>query len=447
MIKEIKLPEIADNVTTATVLEVLVSEGDKVGADDMLAEMESDKASFELPSEVDGVVKEVKVKAGDEVKVGQVMFTIDTEGGDAGEKEEKSSGEKEEPAAKEEKKETSEKDEAKVAEDKKQADREPEKEQEPQASKKEEVSSAPASDKPASHVPASPAVRRLAREIGIDITQVKGSGPSARVTEEDVKAFAKSVIQGKPSVSSGMVDDFELPDFSKYGEIRREKMDTIRKITAKSMAGSWQNVPHVFQFDKTDVTELEKFRKDYSKLVEKQGGKLTVTAILLKLSALGLRKFPKFNASVDMKNEEIIYKDYVNIGVAVDTERGLIVPVIRDADKKSITELSVELGDIAERARTKKIKPDELQGANFTISNLGGIGGTNFTPIVNRPTVAILGVSRSQMEPIWMDGEFKPRLMLPLSLSYDHRLIDGADGARFLRWLCEAMQNPLVTMF
>lgn len=224
-------------------------------------------------------------------------------------------------------------------------------------------------------------------------------------------------------------------------------MDTIRKITARSMAGSWQSIPHVFQFDKADVTELEKFRKDYSKYVEKQGAKLTFTAILLKLTATALRKFPKFNASVDMKNEEIIYKDYVHIGVAVDTDRGLLVPVIRDADKKSITELSIELNEMAEKARNKKIKPDELQGANFTISNLGGIGGTNFTPIVNRPAVAILGVSRSQTEPVFIDGEFKPRMMLPLSLSYDHRLIDGADGARFLRWLCEAMQNPLVTMF
>ena len=449
MIKEIKLPEIADNVTTATVLEVLVSKGDKVGADDVLAEMESDKASFELPSEVDGVVKEVKVKEGDEVKVGQVMFTIDTDGADADEKEEKPAKEEKKPSEKEEKKEVSSDDDSPKAEEKEQITGEPgeDKKTSDDSWKKEQGSPSPVSGRPASHVPASPAVRRLAREIGVDIIQVKGSGPSDRVLEEDVKAFAKKLIQGRSAASPGMVDDFELPDFSKYGEIRKEKRDTIRKITAKSMAGSWQNVPHVFQFDKTDVTELEKFRKDYSKLVEKQGGKLTVTAILLKLSALALKKFPKFNASVDMKNEEIIYKEYVNIGVAVDTERGLIVPVIRDADKKSITELSVELGDIAERARIKKIKPDELQGANFTISNLGGIGGTNFTPIVNRPAVAILGVSRSQMEPVWMDGEFKPRLMLPLSLSYDHRLIDGADGARFLRWLCEAMQNPLVTMF
>ena len=450
MIKEIKLPEIADNVTSAVVLDILVSVGDKVGADDTLAEMESDKASFELPAEVDGIVKEIKVSAGNEVKVGQVMFLIDTsaDGGEE-EKEEKAEKKTEESKDKAEEKPSEKKTEEPETEEKEEKDDSDAKEEksEPKPDVQESRSVEMTSDKPASHVAASPAVRRLAREIGVDITRVKGTGPNDRVTEADVKAFAKEQLQSRPSGAGMIADDYELPDFSKQGNIRREKMDTIRKITARAMAGSWQSIPHVFQFDKADVTELEKFRKDYSKYVEKQGAKLTVTAILLKLTAEALRKFPKFNASVDMKNEEIIYKEYVNIGVAVDTDRGLLVPVIRDADKKSITELSLELNEMAEKARTKKIKPDELQGANFTISNLGGIGGTSFTPIVNRPAVAILGVSRSQMEPVFIDGEFKPRMMLPLSLSYDHRLIDGADGARFLRWLCEAMQNPLVTMF
>jgi pyruvate dehydrogenase E2 component (dihydrolipoamide acetyltransferase) len=458
MIKEIKLPEIADNVTSAVVLEILVSAGDKVSADDSLAEMESDKASFELPSDFDGVIKEVKVSEGDEVKVGQVMFTIDTAGeGEESkdEKEEKKSSDEKsaEKEASQKKKEDVEKEEEKEEKEEKEEPQEDKTDEEPSDEKpaeKEPAAQKVESSKSAAHIPASPAVRRLAREIGVDITQVKGTGPAGRVLEDDVKAYAKKMLQGegdRPAGASAVADGFELPDFSKYGEIKREKMDTIRKITARSMAGSWQTIPHVFQFDKADVTDLEKFRKDYSKYVEKQGAKLTVTAILLKLTATALRKFPKFNASVDMKNEEIIYKDYVHIGVAVDTDRGLLVPVIRDADKKSITELSIELNEMAEKARNKKIKPDELQGANFTISNLGGIGGTNFTPIVNRPAVAILGVSRSQTEPVFIDGEFKPRMMLPLSLSYDHRLIDGADGARFLRWLCEAMQNPLVTMF
>lgn len=452
MSKEIKLPEIADNVTTAVVLEILVSEGDPVSADDVLAEMESDKASFELPSEVDGVVKEIKVSEGEEVKVGQVMFVIDDAQAASADKkepkEDKSSEEaekKEEPKAEQEKKSDAEaeKKDASEQEEKKDAPKE-------SSAPEDQGTESPAAEvqaASAAHVPASPAVRRLAREIGVDLTKVKGTGPNERVSEADVKAFTKKQLQSGTTAGGGFVDDFQLPDFSKLGNVRREKMDTIRKITAKAMSGSWQNIPHVFQFDKADVTELEKFRKQYSKLVEKQGAKLTVTAILLKLSAVALKTFPKFNASIDMKNEEVIYKDYVHIGVAVDTERGLLVPVIRDVDKKTITELSVELNDMAAKARNKKIKPDELQGANFTISNLGGIGGTNFTPIVNRPAVAILGVSRSQTEPVFIDGEFKPRMMLPMSLSYDHRLIDGADGARFLRWLCDAMQNPLLTMF
>ncbi len=449
MIKEIKLPEIADNVTTATVLDILVSEGDNVDVDDMLAEMESDKASFELPSEYAGVVKEVKVASGDEVKVGQVMFTIDTEGGQKSEDDSTAPQEeqKEVDSSDKEKEQKQEQKEEKTPEKEEEStkiEEEPEKEshrEEPQQKQQPETEGLPASD-----VPASPAVRRLAREIGVDIKKVKGTGPHERVMEADVKAYAKKAIQSKPAAAA-IGTDYELPDFSKLGPVHREKLDTIRKITARTMAESWQSIPHVFQFDKADVTELEKFRKNYSKFVEKEGAKLTFTAILLKLTAEALKKFPKFNASLDMKNEEIVYKDFVNIGVAVDTERGLLVPVIKDADKKSITELSLELNELADKARKKKIMPDQLQGGNFAISNLGGIGGTNFTPIVYRPNVAILGVSRSQMEPVYIDGEFKPRMMLPMSLSYDHRIIDGADGARFLRWLCEAMENPLLTMF
>jgi len=449
MIKEIKLPEIADNVTTATVLDILVSEGDNVDVDDMLAEMESDKASFELPSEYAGVVKEVKVASGDEVKVGQVMFTIDTasdkSGKDDGKQQEQKKEEESEEKEAEQKQEEKEKKAAETEDDSSKTEDEPV----GKVSQKEEAQQKPepkSDGLPASDVPASPAVRRLAREIGVDIKKVKGTGPHDRVMEADVKAFAKKAIQSKPA-GAAVGADYDLPDFSKLGPIHREKLDTIRKITARTMAESWQSIPHVFQFDKSDVTELEKFRKNYSKFVEKEGAKLTFTAILLKLTAEALKKFPKFNASLDMKNEEIVYKDFVNIGVAVDTDRGLLVPVIRDADKKSITELSLELNELADKARKKKIMPDQLQGGNFAISNLGGIGGTNFTPIVYRPNVAILGVSRSQMEPVYVDGEFKPRMMLPLSLSYDHRIIDGADGARFLRWLCEAMENPLLTMF
>ncbi len=447
MIKEIKLPEIADNVVSAVVLEVLVSVGDTVEKDDSLADMESDKATFELPSDFSGTVKEIKVKDGDTVKVGQTMFTIDTSEAGKEKADDDKSAKKDQEAGDDEpgteEGGVTEEDTIKKARDSEDTIKKARADQD-EAMKSEMDAEETTPQRHAAEVPAPPSVRRLAREIGVDIYRVKGSGPHDRITSDDVKAYAKKILEvGTKTVAT---DDYELPDFSKWGGIRREKMDSIRKITAKVMAESWQSIPHVFQFDKADVTSLEEFRKKYARQVEKKGAKLTVTAILLKLTAEALKTFPKFNASLDMKNEEIVYKDYINIGVAVDTDRGLLVPVIRDADKKSITELSIELNEMAEKARNRKIKLDELQGGNFAISNLGGIGGTNFTPIVYRPNVAILGVSRSQTEPVYIDGEFQPRMMLPLSLSYDHRIIDGADGARFLRWLCEALENPLVTL-
>lgn len=437
MIKEIKLPEIADNIDVATVVSIHVTVGDTVSVDESIAEMESDKAVFDLPADTAGTIKEIKVKEGDEVKVGQVVLLVDTDG--AGE-EKNTTAEETKEVKKEEKVEDAE---SGLPEPEKQEEKE--KAGEIMVAEPEEEEDV-MNDQPKREVAASPSVRRLARELGVDVHRVNGTGPYDRITAEDVKAFAKSVIKGKGSATS-VQDDYELPDFSVYGEIERQPMDKIRKITADNMSASWQTIPHVFQFDKADVTELEKFRKKYEKLVERAGGKLTVTAILLKITAQALEKFPKFNASLDFKNKEIIYKKYIHMGVAVDTERGLLVPVIKDVNKKSITELSIELGNLAEKARSKKIMPDELQGGNFAISNLGGIGGTNFTPIVYRPNVAIMGVSRSSVEPVFIDGEFKPRTILPLSLSYDHRLIDGAEAARFLRWICEALENSLVTMF
>ena len=450
MIKEIKLPYIADNVESAIVLEVLVSVGQKVEKDDSLAEMESDKATFEMPSEIAGVVTEIKAGRSDEIKVGQVMFIIDTA---AEEKKEEKAGAAEEHKDDVEKapdksiavESKPEPEEEKLQEgpDKEKVTEEPDKEKLPEESNKKEQPKREETP-PVGDIPASPSVRRMARELGVDINKVKGNGPYNRITVEDIKEFVKKALETR---TTGISDDYELPDFTKLGPVTREKLETIRRITGKTMTESWQSIPHVFQFDKADVTELEAFRKKYSAQVEKEGAKLTFTVLLLKITAAALKKFPRFNASLDMKREEIIYKGYVNIGVAVDTVRGLLVPVIRDADKKSITELSVELNDLAEKARNKKIMPADLQGGNFAISNLGGIGGTNFTPIVYRPDVAILGVSRSQTEAVFINGEFKPRLMLPLSLSYDHRAIDGAEGARFLRWLCDALENPLLTMF
>ena len=483
MIKEIKLPEIADNVDTAIVLTILVEEGDQIEKDQNIMEMESDKATFELPSDFAGKVKEIKVSEGDEVKIGQVVMTVETDEEGEGKKEEEKEEEREEERkgekekeesqkvkdeegeaeekekemeegedVEEGKKEVKDKEEKKVdqeeegEEEEEKADKEDlEEEEKEEAEETEEEKETPGEGK--KEVAASPSIRRLARELGVDVRKVDGTGPYDRITAEDVKAYAKSMVQKSGDEAAAQVEEYELPDQSKFGPVERVPMESIRQRIAKNMTASWQGIPHVFHFDKADVTELEAFRKKYEKEAEKEGTKLTVTAILLKILAKSLETFPRFNASLDMKNGEIVFKKYYHIGVAVDTDRGLLVPVIRDVDKKSIISLSKELTELAEKARNKKIKPDELQGGNMALSNLGGIGGTNFTPIIYRPNVAILGVSRTVTEPVYIDGAFKPRKILPLSLSYDHRLIDGAEAARFMRWLCEALENPLLTMF
>jgi pyruvate dehydrogenase E2 component (dihydrolipoamide acetyltransferase) len=302
---------------------------------------------------------------------------------------------------------------------------------------------APATARTGASIPAAPSVRRLARELGVDIAQVQGTGTSGRISFGDVRAFLQKSTQAAPA-NGVAIAAAPLPDFSKWGEVERQPMSGIHKATAEQMARAWATVPHVTQFDKADVTELETLRKQFGAKAEKAGGKLTVTAIALKVIASALQKFPQFNASIDMAANEIVMKKYVHIGVAVDTERGLVVPVIRDVDKKNIVELSVELTQLGEKARARKTSLEEMQGGSFTITNLGGIGGTSFTPIVNTPEVAILGMSRSNMEPVWNGSEFEPRLMLPLSLSYDHRVINGADGARFLRWVAQALEQPFL---
>jgi pyruvate dehydrogenase E2 component (dihydrolipoamide acetyltransferase) len=297
--------------------------------------------------------------------------------------------------------------------------------------------------------PAAPSVRRMARELGVDIDQVAGTGPNGRVSIEDVKAHTKRVIQSAGAGTAGAPAGApapQLPDFSRWGEIERQPMRGVRRKTAEHVSAAWATIPHVTQHDVADITGLEELRKRYSKQVEEAGGKLTVTAIAVKIVAAALKVFPQFNSSLDAAASEIIVKKFVTIGVAVDTDRGLLVPVIREADRKNITQLAAELAQLSEKARTRKIALDELQGGCFSISNLGGIGGTSFTPIVNAPEVAILGISRAKMEPVYdkQTGQFVPRLLLPLSLSYDHRVIDGADGARFLRWVVDAFEQPFV---
>jgi pyruvate dehydrogenase E2 component (dihydrolipoamide acetyltransferase) len=307
--------------------------------------------------------------------------------------------------------------------------------------------------------PAAPSVRRLAREIGVDINQVQGSGNGGRISLEDVKEQARRILSSVPSAglgSSGAAapgaatmaarGGRALPDFQKWGEIDRQPWSNIRRVTAEHLSYSWSTIPHVTQFDKADATALEGMRKQFKAQVEKAGGNLTMTAMLVKILATAIRTFPQFNASIDMDRGEVVFKNYVHIGVAVDTDRGLLVPVIRDADRKNIQQIAVEIQGLAQKARDRKLTVEEMSGGSMTISNLGGIGGTYFTPIVNWPEVAILGVSRGSTEPVWnkQTSSFEPRQMLPLSLSYDHRVIDVADGIRFLRWVVDAIEQPFL---
>jgi pyruvate dehydrogenase E2 component (dihydrolipoamide acetyltransferase) len=284
--------------------------------------------------------------------------------------------------------------------------------------------------------------------LGIDINKVPGTGPNKRISLGDVKDYVKKLNEQRQSGGAGLnIKQESLPDFTKFGKVERKPMNKIRTKTADHLSYAWNTIPHVTQHDKADITELEKIRKQLNPKAEEAGTKLTVTGILVTIAVAALKKYPQFNTSIDMEKYEIIQKEYFNIGIAVDTENGLIVPVIKNADQKGLLEISIEMNSLAEKARSRKIGLDDLQGACFTITNLGGIGGTSFTPIVNSPEVAILGVSRGSYEPVYKDKQFVPRLMMPLSLSYDHRIIDGADAARFLRWVCETLEQPFNLIF
>jgi len=433
-IYEFKIPILGENISSAQITKVLVKEGDKVEVDQIVFEIETDKATVEVPSEVAGKVKEVRVKDGDKVDVGSVALIIESLGGLI----EENSKVKTEQILRAPKEQQVKEADQSVSEH----------------THMPQTKSVP-KNIVQSIVPAAPSVRRFAREIGVDVHQVRGSGKSGRISIEDVKAYAKALNQqiqkGGIAVGGVGLSHQPLPDFSKWGEIERQSMSNIRRKTAEHLSYAWATIPHVTQFDKADITELEQLRKRFGKQVESSGGKLTVTGILVKVLASALKVFPQFNSSVDMEKNEIVYKKYYNIGIAVDTDRGLLVPVINNVDKKNITEISKELAEISVKARDKKLSLEEMQGGSITISNLGGIGGTYFTPIVNSPEVAILGVSRSVYEPVYFNddptlpaGGFKPRLMMPLSLSYDHRVIDGADAIRFLRWVVNALENPFL---
>jgi pyruvate dehydrogenase E2 component (dihydrolipoamide acetyltransferase) len=435
---EIKVPDIGD-FKEVEVIELLVKPGDTVKVDQSLITVESDKASMEIPSSHAGVIKELKVKIGDKVAEGSLLLVLESAGVSA-------------PAA-------------------------PAVAVAAQAPALEAVSTAPAAppaltlveSKPASAVPAnhdhangnkphaSPSIRKFSREFGIDLVRVKGTGPKGRILHEDVQNYVKAVMSGTagtaaPSTGtkgSGVGLDL-LPwpslDFAKFGATELLPLSRIKKISGPNLHRNWVMIPHVTQFDEADVTELEEFRKTSNAAMAKSGVKLTMLAFVIKASVSALKKFPAFNASLDAKGENLILKQYYHIGFAADTPNGLVVPVIKDADKKGISQIAKEMADLSAQARDGKLKPADMQGASFTISSLGGIGGTAFTPIINAPEVAILGLSKSEIKPVWDGKQFVPRLMMPMSLSYDHRVVDGAMGARFSVYLGEVLADMRKTL-
>jgi pyruvate dehydrogenase E2 component (dihydrolipoamide acetyltransferase) len=441
-VAEFRLPELGENVHQGDLVRLMVSPGSQVSEGQAVMELETDKAVVEVPSSLTGTVKDVLVTQGDKIKVGQVVFTLAP--GATSTARQQQPSQVEQPH-----------DHARAAF---QAAMRSEGRTEEQALPPDQPRALQAAtftmpldlDRSAgvehrAPVPAAPHVRRLARELGVDIHNVTGSGPGGRISEDDVKAFTKKLIaSGAGITGSAHLKQPALPDFGKWGKIERVSMRGVRRKTAEHMWEAWSAIPHVTQNDKADITELEQLRTRFGPKAQEAGGKMTVTAIGLKVCASALKIFPQFNASIDMEKEEIVYKQYINIGVAVDTDRGLLVPVLRDVDKKNIVELAAELTQLSKKARDKKLTPADMEAGTFTITNLGGIGGTGFSPIVNYPEVAILGLSRSSMEPVWINSKFEPRQVLPLSLSYDHRLIDGADAARFLRWIAEAFEQPFL---
>jgi pyruvate dehydrogenase E2 component (dihydrolipoamide acetyltransferase) len=444
---EFKLPELGENIDSGDLVRLMIAPGASVSEGQPVMELETDKAVVEVPSSVSGVVREIKVKEGQKVKVGEVIFTL--EGGATAQAEparrhepvEHISGQQAARLAFQ----LAMRAEGKTEEQALPPDQPPA----PTSAFSMPVQLGKVAGTDRDPIPAAPHVRRLAREIGVDIRSVPGRGPGGRISEDDVKLCAKNALLAAAAAAQtprGSFVEPELPDFAKWGKTERVSMRGVRRKTAEHLRQAWNTIPHVTQQDRADITELEQLRARFAPRAEEAGGKMTVTAIALKVCASALKVFPQFNASIDMGKEEIIYKQYINIGVAVDTDRGLLVPVIRDVDKKNIVELAAEMTQLSKKARDRKLTPEEMEGGTFTITNLGGIGGTGFSPIVNHPEVAILGLSRSRMEPEWVsdNSKFEPRLILPLSLSYDHRLIDGADAARFLRWIAEAFEQPFL---
>ena len=440
---EIKVPEVSEGVTQGTIVDIAVAVGDTVEVDQTLLEFETDKAVIAIPSPQEGKVAEIKVAVGDSVAVGAVIMLLEGAASQADEvAEPEQPAEQAKPVQEEQPPPASSVKEAVPVKDVAAPDAPP------AAADKIDLATVRRGDRVA---PAAPSVRRMARDLGVDIYQVQGTGPGGRISEKDVRGFVKVTMQRitgggpLPAVHGefpGLHAQRPLPDFSRWGEISREPLSRVRELTADAMGYAWSTIPMVTQYDCAQVTEIEAFRQEYNRRAISEN-RLTMTAILVKVCAAALKAFPRFNSSLDLASKELVLKQYIHIGVAVDTPVGLLVPVIRDADRKGIETLALELNEIAEKTRERKIGPDVMEGGTFTISNLGGVGGTAFTPIVYAPQVAILGVSTATLQPEWDGEQFVPRLIMPLSLTYDHRVIDGADGARFLRWICEALDNPL----
>jgi pyruvate dehydrogenase E2 component (dihydrolipoamide acetyltransferase) len=414
--RDVEVPDLGTD-DEVEVIEVHVKDGDEIAAEDSLITLESDKAAMEVPAPEAGKVKGMQIKVGDKVKTGAKILVLEV-ASSSGSSTEDSKAVEEKPAAKEE---TA----AKTEEAPKQAAPEP---------------ASQASTESSGRVYAGPAVRKLARELGVDLTQVQGSGAKSRITKEDLHEFVKSRINAAPAVSSAPgLPAIEDIDFSKFGEIEEVQRSKLEKVTAVNMHRNWMSVPHVAQFNEADVTDLEDFRAELKSEAEKRGTRLTFLPFLLKACARTLQEYPQFNVSLHSSGEKLIQKKYYHIGVAVATPAGLVVPVIRDVDKKSIWELSEEVLEISDKAKQRKLSREDMQGACFTISSLGAIGGTGFIPIINAPEVAILGVAKTTVKPVYMDGEFKPRKMLPLTLSYDHRAVNGVDGGMFADYLVRAL--------
>jgi pyruvate dehydrogenase E2 component (dihydrolipoamide acetyltransferase) len=468
MAVEFKLPDLGEGIHEAEIIAVRVKEGETVKEDQPILEVETDKAVVEIPCPVAGVVEKINVKAGDSVKVGNVMMSFITDGAKA-------------PAKVEEKKEAKEakKEPVGVGSSVSAGD--------VQARGGAHIGNGRTADGP---VPAAPAVRRLARELGVDLKQVPGSGPAGRVLNEDVRSYAAGKLEGHfqsgeqvaragassscassssstgapaPSLKDkygdskgerkpleitggGNLPPADLPDFTKYGSVERVPLKSIRRKIAENMTISWSRIPHVTHFDEADVTSFEPLRVKHDPKVNEHGGRLTLTVLTLKAVVSGLKKYPQFNASLDEKNGEIVFKNFYNIGIAVATERGLIVPVIKDVDKKSIIELSKELKDIAEKTRSGKIELDRLQGGTFTITNIGAIGGTSMSPMINYPECAILGMARAAEKPVVRSGKIEIGTIMPLALSFDHRIADGAEAAYFVRHIIERLEDPFTLL-